>query len=158
MEVSERNSRIARGDRFAWRLDVAKASAAVGKAISFQEFGAGPNGESGTIATQVDSFGDFVLARKDAPASYHLTVVVDDALQGVTLVTRGNDLFAASSLHRLLQELLGLPAPRYSHHRLITDAHGKRLAKRDQASALRTLREQGVTAREVRTRLGFTSR
>ena len=158
MAESERGLRIARGDPCAWRLDVTKASAAVGKAISFQELGAGPNGESGTIAAQVESFGDFVLARKDAPASYHLSVVVDDALQGITLVTRGNDLFAASSLHRLLQELLGLPAPRYSHHRLVTDAHGKRLAKRDQATALRVLREQGVSAREVRARLGFTSR
>jgi glutamyl-Q tRNA(Asp) synthetase len=87
-----------------------------------------------------------------------LSVVVDDALQGVTLVTRGNDLFAATSLHRLLQELLTLPAPRYSHHRLVTDASGKRLAKRDQATALRTLRENGETAREIRERLGFTSR
>jgi glutamyl-Q tRNA(Asp) synthetase len=158
MDTSERQSRIARGDACAWRLDVAKALAAVGKAISFQELGAGPNGESGTIGAQADTFGDFVLARKDAPASYHLSVVVDDALQGVTLVTRGNDLFAATSLHRLLQELLGLPAPRYSHHRLITDAAGRRLAKRDYATALRTLREQGVSAHEVRARLGFTNR
>jgi glutamyl-Q tRNA(Asp) synthetase len=120
--------------------------------------GAGPNGERGTIAARPDAFGDFVLARKDAPASYHLSVVVDDAAQGVTIVTRGNDLFAATSLHRMLQELLGLAAPAYSHHRLICDEHGKRLAKRDQAAALRTLRAQSVSAADVRARLGFTNR
>ncbi len=103
-------------------------------------------------------FGDVVLARKDTPASYHLAVVVDDASQGGTLGTRGLDLAPATHLHRLLQDLLGLPVPRYRHHRLITDDAGKRLAKRDQATALRTLRAQGIGADEVRARLGFTSR
>jgi glutamyl-Q tRNA(Asp) synthetase len=154
----ERGERLARGDAHAWRLDVAKAVTIVGAPILFEELGSGPAGEHGSIVARPDAFGDFVLARKDAPASYHLTVAVDDALQGVTLVTRGNDLFASTSLHRLLQELLSLPAPRYSHHRLITDAAGKRLAKRDQAATLRTLRAEGVGASEVLTRLGFTSR
>ena len=154
----ERDVRIARGDPHAWRLDVAKACAVIGAPFAFEELGAGPNGERGTIAARPEAFGDFVLARKDAPASYHLSVVVDDAAQGVTIVTRGNDLFAATNLHRMLQALLGLPTPAYSHHRLICDEHGKRLAKRDQAAALRTLRAQGVSAAEVRARLGFTSR
>jgi glutamyl-Q tRNA(Asp) synthetase len=154
----ERAARLSRGERHAWRLDVARACAIVARAITFEELGAGPAVERGVIAATPHAFGDFVLARKDAPVSYHLAVVVDDALQGITLVTRGNDLFAATSLHRLLQDLLKLPVPRYSHHRLITDAKGKRLAKRDQAMALKTLREQGVTADEVRRRLGFTSR
>jgi glutamyl-Q tRNA(Asp) synthetase len=99
-----------------------------------------------------------VLARRETPTSYHLSVVVDDAAQSVTLVTRGLDLFPATHLHRLLQQLLALPVPRYRHHRLIMDAEGKRLAKRDQATALRTLRQGGTTAREIRERLGFTSR
>lgn len=158
LDRSERAARIARGDRFAWRLDVAKAVAVAGMPLSFEELGGGPDGEHGTIAARPDQFGDFVLARKDAPASYHLSVVVDDALQGVTLVTRANDLFAATSLHRLLQALLRLPVPAYSHHRLICDAQGKRLAKRDHATALKTLRDQGVRAEDVRARLGFTSR
>lgn len=158
IDARERDERIARGDRCAWRLDVGRAAAIVGRPVTFEEVGAGPAGEHGTIAVRIDAFGDFVLARKDAPVSYHLAVVVDDALQGVTLVTRGNDLFAATSLHRLLQELLRLPAPRYSHHRLITDAQGKRFAKRDEATTLQTLRAQGVSADEVRRRLGFTSR
>jgi glutamyl-Q tRNA(Asp) synthetase len=158
MDAAVRDVRISRGDPYAWRLDVAKADAVAGKPLSFEETGAGPNGEHGTIAAQINAFGDFVLARKDAPASYHLSVVVDDAIQGITMVTRGNDLFAATAAHRLLQHLLGLEVPRYSHHRLIYDANGKRLAKRDHAAALKTLREQGVSASEVRARLGFTSR
>lgn len=153
-----RDARLQRGDQHAWRLDVVKALGSVDSALEFQELGSGPNGETGTIAARVDAFGDFVLARKDAPASYHLAVVVDDALQGITMVTRGNDLFAATSLHRLLQELLGLPAPAYSHHRLICDATGKRLAKRDQATTLRTLRAGGWTPARVREAVGLTSR
>lgn len=153
-----RDERLQRGDQHAWRLDVVKALGSVDSALEFQELGSGPNGETGTIAARVDAFGDFVLARKDAPASYHLAVVVDDALQGITMVTRGNDLFAATSLHRLLQELLGLPAPVYAHHRLICDATGKRLAKRDQATTLRTLRAGGWTPARVREALELTSR
>jgi glutamyl-Q tRNA(Asp) synthetase len=156
--ASEREQRLARGDQHAWRLDVAKAVAHAGASLSFEEVGGGPNGEHGTIAVKADLFGDFVLARKDAPASYHLAVVVDDALQGVTLVTRGNDLFAAAHVHRLLQALLKLPAPQYSHHRLILDASGKRLAKRDQATTLKHLRADGWTPARVREELGLTSR
>jgi glutamyl-Q tRNA(Asp) synthetase len=101
------------------------------------------------------SLGDVVLARKETPTSYHLAVTVDDALQGVTLVTRGDDLFAATHVHRLLQALLGLPAPRYHHHRLLTDASGRRYAKRDKSLTLAALREAGRTPAEVRAMAGL---
>jgi glutamyl-Q tRNA(Asp) synthetase len=155
---AERSVRLQRGDQHAWRLDVARARGVVSGALSFEELGVGPGGERGTIAVQADLFGDFVLARKDAPASYHLAVVVDDALQGVTLVTRGNDLFAAAHVHRLLQALLRSPVPQYSHHRLILDAAGKRLAKRDEATTLKKIRAEGWTSARVRETLGLTSR
>ena len=155
---AERAQRLARGEQHAWRLDVAKALAQVAASLTLEELGGGPNGERGTIAVKADLFGDFVLARKDAPASYHLAVVVDDASQGVTMVTRGNDLFAAAHVHRLLQALLKLPVPRYSHHRLVLDAEGKRLAKRDQATTLKHLRADGWTPARVREVLGLTSR
>ena len=158
LAAADRELRLRRGDQHAWRLDVDKAVALAGAPLSFEELGGGPNGERGTIAVLPALFGDFVLARKDAPASYHLAVVVDDALQGVTVVTRGNDLFAASHVHRLLQALLQLPVPRYSHHRLILDASGKRLAKRDQATTLKHLRADGWTPARVREVLGLTSR
>ena len=108
---------------------------------------------SGTIAADPARFGDVVLARKDTPTSYHLCVTHHDALQGVTLVTRGEDLKQATHLHRLLQALMGWPAPVYAHHALLTDASGKRLAKRDRAMTLRALRASGVTAAELRERL-----
>ncbi len=158
LPAAERQQRLARGEQHAWRLDVTKAVARVGGPLSFEELGGGPHGERGAIAVKPDLFGDFVLARKDAPASYHLAVVVDDALQGVTVVTRGNDLFAAAHVHRLLQELLKLPMPQYSHHRLILDASGKRLAKRDQATTLKHLRAEGWTPARVREAVGPTSR
>jgi glutamyl-Q tRNA(Asp) synthetase len=154
LSESERAARIANGEQHAWRLDVVRASAMAGE-LSFNE---GGDGERGIIEARPDIFGDVVLARRETPTSYHLSVVVDDAAQGVTLVTRGLDLFPATHLHRLLQALLALPVPQYRHHRLIMDAGGKRLAKRDQATALRTLREGGATAREIRERLGITSR
>jgi len=93
--------------------------------------------------------GDVVVARKDVPASYHLAVTVDDALQGVTLVTRGADLFAATPIHRLLQALLGLPTPVYRHHPLLTDASGRRLAKRDRALTVRAMRAAGTTPAQI---------
>lgn len=158
LRAEEREARLQPGHACAWRLDIAKARTLVDAPLRFLETGAGPAGETGEVAANIDLFGDFVLARKDTPASYHLGVVVDDALQGITLVTRGNDLFAATSVHRLLQALLDLPVPRYAHHRLIMDAAGKRLAKRDEATALRSLRVQGVTPAQIRERLGFTSR
>ena len=145
---SEREARMAAGAPFALRLDVARAVARVGPQSWQDEV-------AGTIAADPLSHGDVVLARKDAPTSYHLAVTVDDTLQGVTLVTRGEDLFAATHVHRLLQALLGLPTPRYRHHRLITDANGRRFAKRDRAMTLRRLRETGCSPAEARAMAGF---
>jgi glutamyl-Q tRNA(Asp) synthetase len=130
------------------RLDAARAAALVGP-LSWQDEIAG------TVAADAAGHGDVVLARKDAPTSYHLSVTVDDALQGVSLVTRGEDLFAATHVHRLLQALLGLAVPRYRHHALITDASGQRLAKRDRAQTLRALRDSGRSPAEVRALAGF---
>jgi glutamyl-Q tRNA(Asp) synthetase len=141
---AERARRIAAGERFALRLDMARALACVPVPLTFEEDG------KGTVICVPARFGDVVLARKDAPASYHLCVVHDDALQGVTLVSRGEDLKPATDLHRLLQSLMDFPPPRYAHHRLLTDGIGRRLAKRDQAMTLRALREQGVAPEEVR--------
>jgi glutamyl-Q tRNA(Asp) synthetase len=155
VDAKERTRRLADGEDHAWRLDVARATAAAG-VLTFEEEGDVP--DAGRVAARSEMFGDVVLARKDTPASYHLAVVVDDAAQGVTLVTRGSDLLPATHLHRLLQALLRLSAPRYRHHRLVTDESGKRLAKRDHATALRTLRERGVRPEDIRTQLGFTSR
>lgn len=133
---------------FALRLAVAEALRLTGPLAWHDE-------SQGEVTADPALFGDVVLARKDIPASYHLAVTVDDALQGVTLVTRGEDLAPATHLHRLLQALLGLPVPRWHHHRLLTDATGRRLAKRDQAATLRSLREAGHSPAEVRAMAGF---
>ena len=133
---AERQARIERGDAHAWRLDTAAALARFG-ALTWQDE------EAGEVPADPASFGDVVLARKDTPASYHLAVTLDDARQGVTLVVRGRDLFAASHIHRLLQAVLDLPTPLYRHHPLLLDAQGKRFAKRDRSLTLRALREQG---------------
>ena len=141
-----RAARIAAGTPFALRLDMARARAAIRAPLAFDEEGEGP------VHCTPEMFGDVVLGRKDTPVSYHLCVTHDDALQGVTLVTRGIDLKPATHVHRLLQALMGWPAPRYAHHPLLTDEHGRRLAKRDLAATLRDLRARGVTAEEVRAR------
>lgn len=156
--AGERADRIGKGEMHAWRLDVRRAITACAKTLTFQESGASGCGESGLIEARPDMFGDVVLARKETPSSYHLAVVVDDALQGVTLVTRGNDLFRAAHLQRLLQHLLGLPEPEYRHHALVLDESGLRLAKRDHSRTLRQLRHDGNSAVEIVGRLGFTSR
>jgi glutamyl-Q tRNA(Asp) synthetase len=143
LSTEERLRRIASGESFALRLDVARALARTGP-LEWEEEG------HGMIAAEPAGLGDVVLARKDVPTSYHLAVTVDDALQGVTLVTRGADLFAATHIHRLLQALLELPTPRYRHHRLLTDPSGRRYAKRDKGLTLRALREAGRTPAEVR--------
>ena len=140
----EREERIAAGERHALRLDM-RAAARPG--LSYLEE------KQGRIACHPERFGDVVLARKDAPASYHLCVTHDDARQGVTLVTRGADLQPATDLHRLLQVLMGWPEPAYAHHRLMTDATGRRLAKRDQAATLRSLRDEGVSPQAIIGRL-----
>lgn len=142
---AERTARLGTGTDYALRLDTARAMALVGP-LDWVEDG---EGEPRRVAAEPAPLGDVVLARKDTPASYHLAVTVDDALQGVTLVTRGADLAPATHIHRLLQALLGLPTPRYRHHPLLTDAAGRRLAKRDRALTIRAMRETGVTPREI---------
>ncbi len=142
LSAAERQARIGRGDAHAWRLDAAAAAARSGPLTWRDE-------TAGEVVADPAVFGDVVLARKDTPTSYHLAVTVDDALQGVTLVVRGRDLFAATHVHRLLQAILGLPAPRYVHHPLLLDAEGKRFAKRDRALTIRTLRDKGLSPAEV---------
>ena len=115
----------------------------------------GARWETGSIAARPQAWGDVILARKETPTSYHLSVVIDDALQGVTEVVRGQDLFHATSVHALLQHLLDLPAPSYRHHRLIRDAAGHKLSKSTGATGLRELREAGVSPAEVRRRVGL---
>jgi glutamyl-Q tRNA(Asp) synthetase len=154
LSPAERNKRIASGAPFALRLDMQRALAQTG-ALDWSETGRGPAGETGTIAAAPQAWGDVVLARKETPTSYHLAVVVDDALQGVTHVVRGEDLFRSTSVHRLLQQLLGLPAPTYHHHRLILDADGNKLSKSTRATGLRELRSQGVTPDEIREMVGL---
>ncbi len=139
---------------YALRLRMAQAVQRAG-ALPWREDGNGPGGESGDIAAQPLAWGDVVLARKETPTSYHLAVTVDDALQGVTHVVRGQDLFWSTSVHRLLQALLGLPTPVYTHHRLITDAAGAKLSKSSKATALRELRSRGATPADIRRLVGL---
>jgi glutamyl-Q tRNA(Asp) synthetase len=146
-----RAARIVSGTPYALRLDVVEAVRRAG-ALSFAEEGCGPAGEHGIIVVDPLQFGDIVLARKEMPTSYHLAVVVDDAYQGVTLVTRGNDLFGATHVQRLLQALLDLPTPTYVHHRLVLDAQDRKFSKRDKAVTLRELRAQGETPDSIRAR------
>jgi glutamyl-Q tRNA(Asp) synthetase len=139
-----REGRLQSGRDYALRLDVARALALTGP-LAWIEEGVAP----GPRRADPAPFGDVVLARKEVPASYHLAVTVDDALQGVTLVTRGADLQAATHVHRLLQALLDLPTPRYRHHALLIDAAGRRLSKRDGALAVRAMRERGMVPEEI---------
>jgi len=175
----ERARRIAAGEPYALRLDMQKAMAMLsfrGARVTREpeiqrlslDSGSGPSGRpgmtdliwsesgdgaTGEIAVDPAAWGDVILARKDTPASYHLAVVVDDALQGVTDIVRGLDLFHATSVHRLLQALLGLPAPRYRHHRLILDSDGRKLSKSTAATSLRELRAKGLTPSDIRRRV-----
>ena len=135
------------GEPFALRLRMVEAMRQAGPLTWSDE-------AAGEQTARPEMFGDVVLARKDVPTSYHLAVTVDDALQGVTLVTRGDDLFAATHVHRLLQALLDLPVPVWRHHPLLTDADGRRLAKRDGALTLRSLRAAGRTPEDVRAMAG----
>ena len=152
-----RRDKIASGALYALRLDAANAAKKAGP-LTFFERGEGPNGEHGTITVDPVSLGDVVLARKEMPAAYHLAVVADDAFQDVTLVTRGNDLFPATHVQRLLQAFLDLPAPTYAHHKLILDAQGKKFSKRDLAVTLRELRARGFTPESVREKLKLDPR
>lgn len=150
--------RKAAGEPFALRLDMARALAVMrerrgAEPLTFSELAA--DGAARSVAARPERWGDAVIVRKDVPASYHLSVVVDDARQGVTHISRGMDLFAATDLHRLLQVLLGLPEPQYHHHRLITDAAGRKLAKSARDTSLRMLRAAGVTPETVRAMIGL---
>jgi len=144
-------ARLEAGESFAWRLSLKKARAALGPAYFTLMF----EDETGLVRAQPEKHGDVVLARKDFPASYHLASVWDDALAEITHVIRGEDLRESAHLHVLLQKLLDLPTPRYQHHRLILDETGKRLAKRDNAATLRSLRASGKTPEDVRAMLGL---
>ena len=148
LSAAERAARIAAGAPYALRLDMARATAAAGPGLSLVAVG------EGRIACHAERFSDVVLGRKDVPASYHLCVTHDDAAQGVTLVTRGEDLRPATDLHRLLQVLLGWREPAYAHHRLLLGPDGRRLAKRDGAMSLHALRAAGVPAASVRAMAG----
>ncbi|MEA3073601.1 MAG: glutamyl-Q tRNA(Asp) synthetase [Alphaproteobacteria bacterium] len=156
LSPAERRARLAAGEPYALRLDIATATAHAGS-LTFTETGAGPDGERGTISAAPQVWGDVVLARKEIPASYHLCVVMDDATQGVTHIVRGQDLFWATSVHRLLQALLGLPVPAYHHHRLMLDADGRKLSKSTQATSLRALRASGATPADIRRLVGLAS-
>ncbi len=149
LPAAEEAERLARGEGFAWRLSMAMAHTALGGnfgALAFED-------ETGFVRAEPERHGDVVLARKEFPASYHLASVLDDALQGVTHVIRGEDLREAAHLHVLLQKLLELPTPLYRHHNLVLGADGKRLAKREHAATLRSLRESGQTPGDVRAML-----
>jgi glutamyl-Q tRNA(Asp) synthetase len=147
-------ARLIEAAPYSLRLDMAKAIARVG-ALNWTERGQGPDGESGQVVAAPQAWGDVILARKETPTSYHLSVVVDDALQDVSEVVRGTDLFHATSVHRLLQQLLGLQQPVYRHHRLIRDATGQKLAKSSRSTGLRELRGEGATPADVRRLIGL---
>lgn len=147
LSMSERADRIAAGDSYALRLDMGRAIKQVGKRLYWHDRAAGRQ-----VATP-EIFGDVVLARKDTPTSYHVSVTLDDHLQGISLVTRGEDLFFASHLHRLLQELLGYDVPEYHHHKLLAGPDGKRFAKRDKSETLRSMRERGISVADILTRI-----
>ncbi|MGX1198492.1 tRNA glutamyl-Q(34) synthetase GluQRS [Parvibaculum sp. MBR-TMA-1.3b-4.2] len=150
------------GRSYCWRMDTEKACAMAeemnGGPVTFMEEGVGSRGEHGLIRARPQAYGDVVIGRKDVPTSYHLSVTLDDALQGVTLVTRGQDLSPATHIHRVLQVLLGLPEPRWHHHELVRDEDGRRLSKTARDMGLRELRARGVTPEEVREMIGLAER
>ena len=150
---------LAEGRPYAWRLSLDRAREALGDAtwnsLSFIEEGEGPDDETGLIRARPETAGDVVLARKDAGTAYHLAVAHDDALQGMTHIIRGLDLFEATHIQRLIQTLMGRPAPVYRHHRLLTGPDGRRYAKRDQSVTLAELRASGLTPEALRAELGF---
>jgi glutamyl-Q tRNA(Asp) synthetase len=156
LSAADRAERITEGNPSALRLDCEKALASIGgQQLGFEELGSGPEGQTGYQRAHPEWIGDIVLARKELPASYHLAVVADDASQGVSLVTRGQDLFTATHIQRLMQALLGLPTPRYLHHRLILNREGKKFSKRDGAVTIRSLRNSGASPEDIRRMIGM---
>ena len=152
---AERRRGVEDGRPFAWRLDMARALAGLGQPISWREGREQGDGPVETVNAFPETWGDVVLARADTPTSYHLSVTVDDHLQGITDVIRGDDLFESTSVHRLLQMLLAYRAPIYRHHRLVTDADGRKLSKSSQDTALAALRSTGVTQAGILAMAGF---
>jgi glutamyl-Q tRNA(Asp) synthetase len=159
LDPAERAARLAAGVPHALRLDTARALAVAASLhrgpVTFDERGSGPSGETGRLAIEPAIWGDMIVARKDIGTSYHLSVVVDDAIQGVTHVTRGQDLFHATHVHRLLQVLLGLPEPAYEHHGLVRDDTGRRLSKSARDRSLLSLRAEGATPADIRRLIGM---
>ncbi|XHB99581.1 tRNA glutamyl-Q(34) synthetase GluQRS [Nitratireductor sp. ac15] len=157
MSSRERQALIDEGAPYAWRLDMSSAIAHVGGTLCWDETGQGPEGETGQVQAKPENWGDVVIGRKEIPASYHLSVVVDDALQGVTDVVRGRDLFHSTAVHRVLQELLGLPVPHYHHHDLILDDDGRKLSKSRGDTSLAALRDSGATPDDITRMIGAPS-
>ncbi len=153
LDKAEAEHRIVAGEPHVLRLDMARALAQAGDGLGYALFD--EEGGRRFVPVQPARWGDVVLARKDVPTSYHLAVVTDDALQGVSHVVRGRDLEAATDIHVVLQRLLGLPAPLYHFHALLIDADGRKLAKSRASESLAELRAQGVSAAVIRQRLGF---
>jgi glutamyl-Q tRNA(Asp) synthetase len=154
LSSTERQRLIDSGAPYALRLDMAAAIARAGQ-LAWREQGEGPSGEAGIVTARPQAWGDVILARKETPTSYHLSVVIDDALQDISDVVRGQDLFWSTSVHVLLQQLLGLPQPVYRHHRLILDASGQKLSKSGEATGLRELRSGGAGPADIRRLVGL---
>ncbi|MAS94479.1 MAG: tRNA glutamyl-Q(34) synthetase GluQRS [Verrucomicrobiales bacterium] len=149
LSTDEQNSRIAAGEDYALRLDLSKSLKTIGHTLTWQD------AINGTQQAKPELLGDAVIVRKDIGTSYHLAVVIDDGLQGITDIVRGVDLFDSTHLHCVLQALLGITPPTYHHHKLLTDDSGRRLAKRDNSITLKSLRETGKSANQIRQELGF---
>jgi glutamyl-Q tRNA(Asp) synthetase len=154
LSADERARLIETGAPYALRLDMAAACRRVA-GLTWNELGEGPDTERGLVPARPEAWGDVILARKETPTSYHLSVVVDDALQDVSEVVRGQDLFHATSVHRLLQALVGLPEPAYRHHVLIRDGEGRKLSKSTDSTGLRELRAAGATPAGIRRLVGL---
>lgn len=151
----ERNDRIAAGVPFAWRLDIASAMKRIGKPLTWTEYADQSLDVTAEVAARPQDWGDVIVARREVPTSYHLSVVLDDALQGISHVVRGHDLYLATSVQRLLQELLGLPQPRYFHHRLILGPDGRKLAKSLADTSLASMRASGATPASIAQAVGL---
>lgn len=156
LREEDRQARIAGGEPYAIRLDMGRAMEWTGP-LRWTETGLGPSGETGEVRADPAAWGDVIVGRKETPTSYHLSVVMDDAIQGVTHVVRGQDLFRSTSVHRVLQSLLDLPVPVYHHHRLVLDADGRKLSKSTSATGLRELRAAGATPADIRTMVGLAA-
>jgi len=156
LSALQREARLNAGESAALRLNMDAACAQAGQKVGWREYGS--KAERRDILADPRLWGDAVLSRKDIPASYHIAVVVDDALQGVTDVVRGEDLFMATSMHRLLQVLLDLPAPDYHHHELLRNGAGRKMSKSLRAKPLRTLRREGLSPEDVKQQLGIACR